>query len=57
MVDRAEVIEGNHVWNYNTDSPALPGGFPYFPGGSKTVEPWLVLFCTIYVVILRMVSC
>eukprot|EP01050_Picozoa_sp_SAG11_P025534 SAG11_NODE_5794_length_1462_cov_1.330154_2_plen_105_part_00 len=26
--------------NYNTNSPALPGGFPYFPGGSKTVEPW-----------------
>ena len=35
-----EVIEGNHVWNYNTNDPALPGGFPYFPGGSKTVEPW-----------------
>eukprot|EP01046_Picozoa_sp_COSAG06_P025103 COSAG06_NODE_2088_length_7616_cov_2.737395_8_plen_60_part_00 len=23
-----EVIEGNHVWNYNTNQPALPGGFP-----------------------------
>ena len=28
------------MWNYNTNDPALPGGFPYFPGGSKTVEPW-----------------
>ena len=37
------VLEGNHVWNYNTDQPALPGGFPYFPGGSKTVEPWVSL--------------
>ena len=35
-----QVVEGNHVWNYNTNDPALPGGFPYFPGGSKTVEPW-----------------
>lgn len=35
-----EVVEGNHVWNYDTNQPKLPGGFPYFPGGSKTVEPW-----------------
>lgn len=37
-----EVLEGNHVWNYNThpnpgEDPSL---YPYFPGGSKTVEPW-----------------
>eukprot|EP00041_Stephanoeca_diplocostata_P029767 m.886641 g.886641 ORF g.886641 m.886641 type:complete len:955 (-) comp23627_c0_seq5:567-3431(-) len=33
------VVEGNHVWNYNT-KPNDPGEFPYFPGGSKTLEPW-----------------
>ena len=26
-----------HVWNYNTNDPALPGGFPYFPGGTRTL--------------------
>ena len=36
------VAEGNHVWNYNTSpGPAEdPSVYPYFPGGSKTVEPW-----------------
>ena len=36
------VLEGNHVWNYNTSpKPAQdPSMYPYFPGGSKTVEPW-----------------
>eukprot|EP00040_Diaphanoeca_grandis_P025574 m.141853 g.141853 ORF g.141853 m.141853 type:complete len:943 (+) comp30217_c0_seq1:33-2861(+) len=36
------VVEGNHVWNYNTlPNPATdPNSFPYFPGGSKTMEPW-----------------
>ena len=36
------VVEGNHVWNYNTSpGPAEdPSVYPYFPGGSKTVEPW-----------------
>lgn len=37
-----EVTEGNHVWNYATkptpaEDPAL---VDYFPGGSKTIEPW-----------------
>tara|TARA_B110000208_G_C11750598_1_gene423310 strand:- start:186 stop:797 length:612 start_codon:yes stop_codon:yes gene_type:complete len=39
-----EVLEGNHVWNYathpNPGEPGGPGQFPYFPGGSKTIEPW-----------------
>lgn len=36
------VVEGNHVWNYNTlPTPATkPDSYPYYPGGSKTVEPW-----------------
>lgn len=36
------VLEGNHVWNYNTQpNPSQdPSMYPYFPGGSKTVEPW-----------------
>eukprot|EP01050_Picozoa_sp_SAG11_P030006 SAG11_NODE_8688_length_987_cov_0.917793_1_plen_176_part_00 len=37
-----EAVEGNHVWNYQTspnsaDDPAIAD---YFPGGSKTIEPW-----------------
>jgi len=36
------VVEGNHVWNYNTQPNPVddPSTFPYFPGGSKTIEPW-----------------
>ena len=36
------VLEGNHVWNYNTQpNPSVdPSYYPYFPGGSKTIEPW-----------------
>jgi hypothetical protein len=36
------VEEGNHVWNYNTlPTPSQdPSEYPYFPGGSKTIEPW-----------------
>ena len=36
------VVEGNHVWNYATH-PTVgedPSSWPYFPGGSKTIEPW-----------------
>eukprot|EP00051_Salpingoeca_urceolata_P024169 m.421658 g.421658 ORF g.421658 m.421658 type:complete len:919 (-) comp20198_c0_seq6:105-2861(-) len=35
------VLEGNHVWNYNTQPapPKVPGP-EYYPGGSKTTEPW-----------------
>jgi hypothetical protein len=37
-----EVLEGNHVWNYNTKPrpEENPSEYPYFPGGSKTIEPW-----------------
>jgi hypothetical protein len=37
-----EVVEGNHVWNYATKptSATDPNQYPYFPGGSKTIEPW-----------------
>ena len=37
-----EVTEGNHVWNYNTKptSATDPALADYFPGGSKTIEPW-----------------
>ena len=37
-----EVVEGNHVWNYLA-GPNLTSDkqyFPYYPGGSKTIEPW-----------------
>lgn len=36
------VTEGNHVWNYNTKptSATDPPLADYFPGGSKTIEPW-----------------
>eukprot|EP00054_Salpingoeca_dolichothecata_P028859 m.222820 g.222820 ORF g.222820 m.222820 type:complete len:187 (+) comp26333_c0_seq17:4898-5458(+) len=32
-------LEGNHAWNYHTQ-PTPPSGAPYYPGGSKTIEPW-----------------
>jgi len=32
---RNHFLEGNHVWNYNTVSPA-----PYHEGGVKQIEPW-----------------
>jgi len=37
-----EVAEGNHVWNWATkpNSAQDPSNYPYFPGGSKTIEPW-----------------
>jgi hypothetical protein len=33
---------GNHVWNYATKPTPTqnPGMVDYFPGGSKTIEPW-----------------
>jgi hypothetical protein len=36
------VVEGNHAWNYNTlpNPKTDPNMYPYFPGGSKTIEPW-----------------
>eukprot|EP00039_Didymoeca_costata_P023790 m.8277 g.8277 ORF g.8277 m.8277 type:complete len:915 (-) comp3864_c0_seq1:40-2784(-) len=36
------IEEGNHVWNYNTHPNPIedPTTYPYFPGGSKTIEPW-----------------
>mmetsp|Transcript_25751 Transcript_25751/g.68847 ORF Transcript_25751/g.68847 Transcript_25751/m.68847 type:complete len:198 (+) Transcript_25751:713-1306(+) len=36
------VVEGNHVYNYDTkpNSAQDPGAAAYFPGGSKTIEPW-----------------
>ena len=36
------VAEGNHVWNYATKPTPIenPEEWPYFPGGTKTIEPW-----------------
>ena len=36
------VLEGNHVYNWDTkpNSAVDPKMEPYFPGGSKTIEPW-----------------
>jgi len=36
------VLEGNHVYNYATlpNSASDPSMEAYFPGGSKTIEPW-----------------
>eukprot|EP01043_Picozoa_sp_COSAG02_P017574 COSAG02_NODE_799_length_17084_cov_9.741242_11_plen_83_part_00 len=45
------IVLGYDLWNTDDrlrcvlrsmcqNDPALPAGFPYFPGGSKTVEPW-----------------
>lgn len=37
-----ELVEGNHVWNYDTKPTPIqnPAEVDYFPGGSKTIEPW-----------------
>ena len=36
------VVEGNHVYNYDTKpNSATDAAYDaYFPGGSKTIEPW-----------------
>eukprot|EP00941_MAST-03F_sp_MAST-3F-sp1_P003605 g3605.t1 len=36
-----EFVEGNHVYNYNTQEPAGTG-WPYHFGGSKTPEPYSI---------------
>ena len=37
-----EVTEGNHVWNYiaGPNHTSDSKYFPYYPGGSKMIEPW-----------------
>ena len=37
-------VEGNHVYNYATkpNSADDPAASAYFPGGSKTLEPWTI---------------